>query len=42
MKKSKLLAAVSVVATFFATTVATSACIWYFYQPEAPDCLKEM
>lgn len=42
MKKSKLFAALSVLATFFATTVATSACFWYIYQPEEPDCLKEM
>lgn len=45
MKKftnSKLFAVVAVVATFVATTVATSACTWYFYQPEEPECLKEM
>lgn len=42
MKKTKLFALVSIIATFFATTVATSACTFYFYQPEEPECLKEM
>lgn len=41
-KKTNLLAILSVIATFFATTVATSACIFYFYQPEEPACLKDM
>ncbi|MBE5960310.1 MAG: cyclic lactone autoinducer peptide [Lachnospiraceae bacterium] len=42
IKKFNVLALLSVVATFFATTVATSACFWYLYQPEEPECLKEM
>lgn len=45
MKKGnlvKLFGAISVVATFVATSVATSACLWYLYQPEEPECLKEM
>lgn len=42
MNKAKLFAAVSVIATFFATTIATSACYFYVYQPEEPACLKEM
>lgn len=42
INKTKLLAFVSVIATFFATTVATSACTWYIYQPEEPECLKDL
>ena len=41
MKKRNLAAIVAAVATVFATTIATSACLFYFYQPEEPDCLKE-
>ncbi|MDO5520456.1 MAG: cyclic lactone autoinducer peptide [bacterium] len=40
--KSSILAVLSLVATFFATTAATSACLWYIYQPEEPECLKEL
>lgn len=36
-----LLALVATVVTFVATTVATSACTWYFYQPEEPKALRE-
>jgi cyclic lactone autoinducer peptide len=42
MNKRTLLAIVSVIATLFATTIATSACFWYIYQPEEPKCLKDM
>lgn len=42
LKNINLLAIVSLIATFFATTIATSACTFYFYQPEEPECLKEM
>ena len=27
--------------TFIASIVATSACTWYFYQPEEPECLRD-
>lgn len=39
--KRKMFAFVSAIATVFAATIATSACFWYFYQPEEPECLKE-
>ncbi len=39
--KLKLLAAVSVLATLFATLVATSACSWWAYQPEEPQSLQD-
>jgi cyclic lactone autoinducer peptide len=38
--KFKLLAAVSVIATFFAALVASSACFWWMYQPEEPQSLQ--
>ena len=38
----KVLAAMSVVATLVATLVATSACIWWVYQPEEPESLKNL
>lgn len=41
MKKSTLFAAVSMVATLFATLAATSACIWWVYQPKEPKCLQD-
>lgn len=40
--KKKVLAALSVVATLAATIAATSACIWWFYQPEEPESLKDL
>lgn len=40
MKKA-ILAVVSVIAVFFATVVASSACIFYVYQPKEPKCLRE-
>ncbi|PKM62986.1 MAG: cyclic lactone autoinducer peptide [Firmicutes bacterium HGW-Firmicutes-21] len=39
--KLKLLAAVSVLATLFATLVATSACLFWSYQPEEPQSLQD-
>lgn len=39
--KKKLLMAVAAVSTLVASLVATSACIWGFYQPEEPKCLRE-
>ncbi|MBB6713809.1 cyclic lactone autoinducer peptide [Clostridium gasigenes] len=38
---NKILMAVAAVATIFASTVATSACSWVFYQPEEPKCLRD-
>lgn len=42
MNKKTLFAVIAAIATLFATTIATSACFWYFYQPEEPGCLKDM
>ncbi len=42
MKKSTLFAIVTAIATLFATTIATSACYWYMYQPKEPKCLSDM
>jgi cyclic lactone autoinducer peptide len=41
MKRRNLLALITAIATVFATTIATSACFWYFYQPEEPKCLND-
>lgn len=43
MKKinTKVLMAIAAVATIFASTVATSACMWMLYQPEEPKCLRD-
>lgn len=41
MKKNKILAFVAAIATVFATTIASSACIFYLYQPEEPKCLSD-
>lgn len=32
---------IATVATFVAVSVATSACMWFTYQPEEPKCLGE-
>jgi len=37
----KIFGFVAVLTTFVAATVASSACYWYFYQPEEPKCLRE-
>lgn len=39
--KLKFMAAISVLATLFATFVATSACFWWSYQPEEPQSLQD-
>ena len=39
--KLRLLTVVSVVATLFATLVASSACFWWSYQPEEPQLLQD-
>ncbi len=40
MKKT-IFTVISVVAVAFATLVASSACIFYAYQPEEPKCLSD-
>lgn len=39
--KKKILSLVSVLATVVATMVASSACMWYVYQPEEPKSLQK-
>ncbi|NLT13290.1 MAG: cyclic lactone autoinducer peptide [Clostridiales bacterium] len=40
MKKA-IYAIISVIAVFFATLVASSACLFYVYQPKEPDSLRD-
>lgn len=40
--KAKFLAVIAAVATVLATTVASSACWWYIYQPEEPKSLRNL
>ncbi|MBQ9778532.1 MAG: cyclic lactone autoinducer peptide [Clostridia bacterium] len=39
--KTKLLLAVSAIATAFAAFAASSACLWWIYQPEEPTTLQD-
>ncbi len=41
-KKGLLLGLIATVCTFVATAVASSACWYYFYQPEEPSSLQDM
>lgn len=41
MKKTSLIALAATVFTFIATLVASSACMWGWYQPEEPSSLQE-
>lgn len=41
MKKKNILTFVAALATAFASTIATSACLFYFYQPEEPKSLSD-
>ena len=43
MKKlnNRILMAVAAIATVIASTVSTSACFWYAYQPEEPKALRD-
>ncbi|MDF2587196.1 MAG: putative lipoprotein [Anaerocolumna sp.] len=41
MKKKNLLALIAALATVFATTIATSACYFFVYQPEEPKSLRD-
>ncbi|HEY8892074.1 MAG TPA: cyclic lactone autoinducer peptide [Clostridium sp.] len=36
-----LLTLIAVLTTLVATSVASSACFWFSYQPEEPKCLRE-
>ena len=40
--KKKILTVIAALATVIAASVATSACFWYFYQPEEPETLKNL
>lgn len=40
MKKA-IYAVVSIIAVFFATLVASSACLFYVYQPNEPESLRD-
>jgi cyclic lactone autoinducer peptide len=39
--KTKILMAVSAIATLFAAFAASSACFWWTYQPEEPETLQD-
>ena len=39
--KKRLLTLVAFISTVVATIIASSACYWFFYQPEEPKCLRE-
>lgn len=43
MRKNKkgLLTFAASIATLAAALVASSACLWFSYQPEEPKCLRE-
>lgn len=43
MKKinNKLIMGIATLATVFAGALATSACLWSFYQPKEPKSLSE-
>jgi len=37
----KIFALTAVLTTLVAATVASSACLWFSFQPEEPKCLRE-
>jgi hypothetical protein len=39
--KKKIFMSIATFATIIASIVATSACVWSYYQPEEPKCLRE-
>jgi len=41
MKKMNIYTAIAAMATILATVVATSACIFFAYQPEEPQSLRD-
>ena len=38
--KAKLMTTAAAMFTFIAALVASSACVWGFYQPEEPESLR--
>jgi cyclic lactone autoinducer peptide len=40
MKKA-IMSIISIAAVAFATIIATSACVFWSYQPEEPACLRD-
>lgn len=36
-----VLAVTAMVCSIVATTVASSACVWFYYQPEEPQSLQD-
>lgn len=41
MKKFSLIALAATLFTLIASVVASSACLWGFYQPNEPDSLRK-
>lgn len=43
MKKvnAKILGAIAAAASVFAALIASSACLFFIYQPEEPKCLRD-
>lgn len=41
MKRKSLLTLIAALATVFATAMASSACLYFLYQPEEPKCLSD-
>lgn len=41
MKKQKIFGALATLFTLVAATVASSACWYYFYQPQEPESLQD-
>lgn len=41
LSKRNLLGLVATITTMVAAVVASSACMWFSYQPEEPECLSE-
>lgn len=41
MKKKNILTLIAALATVFASTIASSACNFWLYQPEEPKCLSD-
>ena len=43
MKKfnKQLFTLIAAVTTIVAVSVASSACVWFIYQPEEPKCLRD-
>jgi cyclic lactone autoinducer peptide len=39
--RATLFAVLATLATLLATTIASSACYWYSYQPEEPESLRD-